>query len=46
MTRPVCPEHGVREEAHEVERDGVRMIEFACPVEECERSWIVRRSPA
>lgn len=43
MTRPMCPMHGTREVPHRVERDGVQLIEFACPVEECDHSWVVKR---
>ena len=43
ISRPYCPIHGVREDAHVVEKEGVGMIEFTCPVDDCDHSWIVKR---
>ena len=43
MTRPICPMHGIREVPRQLERDGEVLVEFACPVDECDHSWIVKR---
>lgn len=43
MTRPICPMHGIREVPRQIEREGEIMIEFACPVEDCDHSWVVKR---
>jgi hypothetical protein len=43
LTRPSCPQHGTAEKARVVERQGLRFIEFACPVEGCPHTWIVKK---